>query len=88
MGKGCVLGDLPVLTHFLCLAALWARYCFGPDFVTAKTEAQGSEGTSPSLSEMTRQIGIQILGSWGPGFVFLTAIYLGEWICVRLEENV
>lgn len=27
-------------------------------------------------------------GSWGPEFVFLTATYLGEWICIRLVENV
>lgn len=40
------------------------------------------------MPEMTRQIGIQILGRWGPEFVFLTATYLGEWICVRLVENV
>lgn len=87
MGKGCVLGDLPVLTHFLCLTALWDRYCDCPDFVTAKTEAH-LYWEARGLLHHLRDDGIQMPGSWDPEFVFLTAIYLREWICVCLIENV
>lgn len=47
-------------------------------FCRCKNWSAGKRGDFSIMSEMTRQIGTQKPGSWGPVFVLLTAPYLGE----------
>lgn len=78
-GQGCVLSDLlHILTHFVFLTTLWDWHYYCPNFIPAKTEVQGSEGTRSIISQITRQIGIHTEGNWGPEAVFLPMTSLGE----------